>query len=258
MAQKRSREAYILDRLARDGSLSVSALSRDLGVSEVTVRASLRELEGRGLLARTHGGAQASSFQTVLERQRQRASEKERIAGAAAGLVADSDTIMVEAGTTTAGLIRHLTGRSGVQVVTNSTLAFAAARLNPALRLLLTGGHFHAESESLVGSGALRAIADFNVRLAFIGTDGFTAERGLTTQFAEGADVIRAMHARAEETWLLADSAKYGRAGFVSVLPLREITGVVTDAGIGEDSAQALRDAGVRVVVAWPDGRLSG
>jgi DeoR family galactitol utilization operon repressor len=157
---------------------------------------------------------------------------------------------MLEAGTTTAAVIRHLTGRSGVQVVTNSTLAFAAARLNPALRLLLTGGQFHAESESLVGYGALRTIADFNVRRAFIGTDGFTAERGLTTQFADGADVIRAMHARAEETWLLADSSKYGRAGFVTVLPLPELTGVITDAGIGEESAEALRNAGIQVVVA--------
>jgi DeoR family galactitol utilization operon repressor len=250
MAEKRTREAYILDRLARDGSLSVSALSRDLGVSEVTVRANLRDLEGRGLLSRTHGGAQASSFQSVLERQRHNAAAKERIAQAAAGFVADGDSIMIEAGTTTAAVIRHLTGRNGVQVVTNSTLAFAAARLNPALRLLLTGGQFHAESESLVGYGALRTIADFNVRRAFIGTDGFTAERGLTTQFADGADVIRAMHARAEETWLLADSSKYGRAGFVTVLPLPELTGVITDAGIGEESAEALRNAGIQVVVA--------
>ena len=58
------------------------------------------------------------------------------------------------------------------------------------------------------------------------------------------------MHARAEETWLLADSSKYGRAGFVTVLPLPELTGVITDAGIGEESAEALRNAGIQVVVA--------
>ena len=93
-------------------------------------------------------------------------------------------------------------------------------------------------------------IGDFNVRLAFIGTDGFTGERGLTTQFAEGADVIRAMHARAEETWLLADSSKYGRAGFVNVLPLTAITGVITDAGIGSRVRWRPCAAGVQVLVA--------
>lgn len=250
MSEKRARESYILERLAKDGSLSVAALSRDLGVSEVTIRSNLRELESRGLLQRTHGGAQASTFQNVLERQQQNLELKERIATAAAELVNDWDTIMVEAGTTTALAIRGLTGRQGVQVVTNSTLAFAAARLNSALRLTLTGGNFHHESESLVGPQALRTIAEFNVRLAFIGTDGFTAERGLTTQFPEGAEVIRAMRARAEETWLLADSTKYGRAGFVSVLAMGEVAGVITDDGIGKESLKALAETGLRVVVA--------
>lgn len=250
MGEKQSREAYILDLLARDGSLSVAALSRDLGVSEVTIRANLRDLERRGLLLRTHGGAQASTFQTVLERQRHHIGEKERIAAAAAALVQDGDSLMIEAGTTTAMVVKGLVGRHGIQVVTNSTLTFAAARLNGNLRLILTGGRFHHESESLVGSQALATIGEFNVRLAFIGTDGFTGERGLTTQFAEGADVIRAMHERAEETWLLADSSKYGRAGFVSVLPLAEVAGVITDSGLGADAVAAIEELGVRVILA--------
>lgn len=250
MSEKQSREAYILDLLAKDGSLSVAALSRDLGVSEVTIRTNLRDLEARGLLLRTHGGAQASSFQTVLERQRHHMAEKERIAAVAASLVEDGDSLMVEAGTTTALLLKSLLGRQGLQVVTNSTLTIPAARLNPGLRLIVTGGLFHHETESFIGSKALDTIRDYNVRLAFIGTDGFTAERGLTTQFAEGADAIRAMHARAEETWLLADSSKYGRAGFVNVLPLHDVAGVITDSGIGEESVAALRELGVQVLIA--------
>ncbi len=249
MSDKQSREAYILDLLAKDGSLSVAALSRDLGVSEVTIRTNLRELENRGLLLRTHGGAQASTFQTVLERQRHHMPEKERIAAAAAELIRDGDSLMLEAGTTTALVMKGLAERQGVQVVTNSTLTIPAARLNSGLRLIVTGGQFHHETESFTGAPVLAAINAYNVRLAFVGTDGFTARRGLTTQFAEGADAIRAMHDRAEETWLLADSSKYGRAGFVSVLPLNQVAGVITDTGIGEDSVSALRDLGVQVIV---------
>jgi len=250
MSEKQSREAYILDLLARDGSLSVSALSRDLGVSEVTIRTNLRDLETRGLLLRTHGGAQASTFQTVLERQRHHMAEKERIATVAAGLVRDGDSVMIEAGTTTALVMKGLADRQAVQVVTNSTLTIPAARLNGGLRLIVTGGQFHHETESFTGSQVLETINEYNVRLAFIGTDGFTAQRGLTTQFADGADAIRAMHDRAEETWLLADSSKYGRAGFVSVLPLADVAGVITDSGIGEETVAALRDLGVQVIIA--------
>ncbi len=235
-----SRETYILDLLAKDGSLSVSALSRDLGVSEVTVRTNLRDLESKGLLTRTHGGAQRTSVVDVLDRQRSQIDEKDRIAAAAADLVVDGDTIMIEAGTTTALVARYLTHKRGVQIVTNSTLVFAYARQNPQITVILTGGEYHHGSESLVGPVALRTIHDFNVRLAFVGTDGFTSDRGMTTQFPQGAEVLAAMRVRAEETWLLADSSKYGRAGFVSVLPLSGLAGIITDSGLAHEAAEQL------------------
>lgn len=237
-----TRETYILDLLAKDGSLSVSALSRDLGVSEVTVRANLRELESKGLLTRTHGGAQRTSVVDILDRQRSRIDEKDRIAAAAADLVVDGDTIMIEAGTTTALVSRYLTNRRGVQIVTNSTLVFAYARHNPQLTVILTGGEFNRDTESLVGSVALRTIRDFNVRLAFVGTDGFTSDRGLTTAFAQGAEVLAAMCGRADQTWLLADSSKYGRAGFVSVAPLSGLAGIITDSGLADEAAEQLTE----------------
>lgn len=248
--ERGEREAYILDLLAKDGSLSVAALSKDLGVSEVTIRSSLKSMEERGLLARTWGGAKANTLTNVLERVRVHDDEKERIAAAAAELVRDGDRIMIEAGTTTAMIVRHLTGRTGVQIVTNSTLVFTYARLNPALEVILTGGQFHRESESLVGPVALASIRRFNARIAFVGTDGFTSDRGLTTQFAEGAEVISAMNDRAEETWLVADSSKYGRAGFVSVLDLTDLNGIITDSGIGAGSVDVLEQIAptVRVV----------
>ena len=245
-----TREAYILDLLAKDGSLSVSALSKDLGVSEVTIRSNLKGMEERGLLTRTHGGAQPATLADVLERRREHAAEKERIAEAAAALITDGDRVMIEAGTTCALIPKYLSARKGVQIVTNSTLLLAQARLNPQLTVILTGGHFHRESESMIGPVALRAVRDFNVRFAFVGTDGFTSDRGITTQFAQGAEVISAMAARAEETWLLADSSKYGRAGFVSVLGLHNLTGIITDDGLGPDSVAALQESApiVRVV----------
>ena len=237
------RESFMLDKMASEGSLSVAGLSRELDVSEVTIRSDLKSLEEKGFVSRTRGGAHPAFYRDILDRQRLHVGEKNRIARAAAELVHDDDRIMIEAGTTTALIVRHLTGRRGVQIVTNSTLVFSYARLNPSLNIILTGGVFRKETESLVGAVAIKAIMEFNVRLAFVGTDGFSVERGMTTQLVEGSEIVKAMKNRAQETWLVADSSKYGKSGFVNVLSLSEVDGIITDSGIDGAALSSMRES---------------
>lgn len=244
-SDRREREAVILDALAKDGRIQVSAMARQLRVSEVTMRATLRDLESRGLLRRTHGGAVPSSIHHVLARRSHRADAKERIAAAAADLVRDGDSLMIEAGTTTSLVPRFLTGKKDLHIVTNSTLVVNNARVNPELHVTLTGGMFHRASESMVGSIAQRTIRGFNARLAFVGTDGLRTDGALTTQFAEGADIIAAMHESACETWLLTDSSKYDHAGFVNVLNVEDLKGIITDSELAPEAGQLLTDHGV-------------
>lgn len=236
------REGAILARLSGEGALTVSALATDLGVSEVTIRGDLRALEEQGMLVRTRGGARPTTLKSILQREKLNVELKQRIATAAAAMVRDEDNVMIEAGTTTALVARLLAGRAGVQIVTNSALVFNNARINPSLSVILTGGVFRRESESFVGPLAERAVGDFNARLAFLGTDGFSPERGLTTRFVEGGQVAALMRGRAEETWLLADSTKFGQAGFVSFLPLAGITGVITDDGLPPGAVESLEE----------------
>ena len=240
--ERSERESEIISRLSGDGALTVTALAADLGVSEVTIRGDLRSLEQQGMLVRTRGGARPTTLKSILQREQLNVDVKQRIAAAAAAMVRDEDNVMIEAGTTTALVARQLANRRGVQVVTNSALVFNNARINPALSVILTGGVFRRESESFVGPLAERAIDDFNARLAFLGTDGFSPERGLTTRFVEGGQVASMMCNRAEETWLLADSSKFGQAGFVSFLPLSGITGIVTDSGLPAGAVEALEE----------------
>ncbi|RKV65307.1 MAG: DeoR/GlpR transcriptional regulator [Actinomyces sp.] len=237
-----ARTGYILDRLAAEGEVSVAALAADLGVSPVTVRTTLRALEVEGYLVRTHGGARPTAFRNIHLRQLDRVEQKERIARAAADMIRDDDRIMIEAGTSCALIVKFLTRKRGVQILTNSVLVFANARSNPNLNITLTGGQFRAESESLVGPVAERSINDFNARIAFLGTDGFSVDRGLTTQLIEGGQVGAVMRTRAEETWLLADSSKYGCAGFVSFMGIDEVTGIITDDEIPEESIKELAE----------------
>lgn len=243
------RERAILKNLSESGSSSVVNLARELGVSEVTIRSDLKELEGKGYLVRSRGGASPAMHPGIIERQELMVEEKKRIARAAADLVRDGDRIMIEAGTTTALVARYLLGKRDVQIVTNSTLVFSYARLNPNLQITMTGGEFRRETESMVGPIALRTIASLNVRLAFVGTDGYSLRRGMTTQLVDGGEVLLAMGQRAEETWLLADSSKYGKSGFVTVLPLERVDGIITDVGLGEAARRELAEASLRLVL---------
>lgn len=247
MSERTERERYILDLLAQDGSLSVTALSRDLGVSEVTIRANLKTLEQQGLLSRTWGGAKPTSMLNVLDRVKINEVQKERIAQAAAAMVRDDDRIMIEAGTTNALIAKYLTGRRGVQIVTNSLLLLTYARANRNLDVLLAGGEFLRETESMVGPTALDMVHKFNARIAFVGTDGFTADRGITTRYSQGAAVSAAMAKQSEEVWLVADSSKYGRAGFVNVLEMSDLTGIITDKGLSPESKEVLEGSALTV-----------
>ena len=247
IAELTEREKVILDRLSADGSVSVGVLARDLGFSEVTIRGDFKVLEEKGWINRTRGGAAPALHRDILERQRVYPERKNAIARAAADLVRDGDVIMIEAGTTTALIVRCLAGKRDVHIVTNSTLVFSYARMYPNLQITMTGGEFRRATESMVGPITLETIGRLNVRLAFVGTDGFTLERGLTTHLMEGAEIVKAMKAHAQTTVLVADSSKHGRIGFSSVLPLSAMDMILTDKDLDEQATTELREAGISV-----------
>lgn len=243
----KERERIILDRLSVDGSVSVGELARDLGLSEVTIRGDLKGLEDKGWINRKWGGAAASMHRLILERQKIFPDRKNAIARAAASLVQNGDVIMIEAGTTTALVARYLTDKQDVHIVTNSTLVFSYARMRPNLQITMVGGEFRGATESMVGPIALETIGRINVRLAFVGTDGFSIERGMTTHLIEGAEIVKAMKAHAQTTVLTADSSKYGKFGFTNVLPLSEMDLILTDNYLDEKAEDALLKAGINV-----------
>ena len=242
------REKQILNLLMEQGTVTVVELSKLLSVSEVTIRSDLRNLEERGLLNRIHGGAVPSVHPNIVERQNLLVETKQRIAKAAADLVQDGDTIMIEAGTTTAMIPRYLFGKRDIHIITNSILAFTAAKSNPSIKLTVTGGEFRNSTESCVGSVAAEALKYFNVRLAFVGTDGFSLERGITTHLMEAGDIIKVMQQKAEQTVLLADSTKWGKMGAVSILPLKSASILITDKNLSPQAMEELTETNIRLL----------
>lgn len=246
------RERKIIDILIENPRLGMTDMSKLLDVSTVTLRSDFDDLADKGYLIRTRGGALPAFHPAILARQKTCTEVKTAIAKAAADLISDGDTVMIEAGTTTALIARHLLGKRGVKVVTDSTLLLPYARSNPALHLAIVGGIFHPEAESMVGPIAVDHLKQFHVKTAFIGTDGLSVENGLTTHMMEATEIVRTMHERSDRTVLLADSSKWGQAGFARIIPLDEVDILVTDSGLPESARDEIRKMGIELIVTEP------
>lgn len=252
IAEKESgfeRKRKIFEILAADAGATVARISQQLGVSEVTIRNDLNALGEQGLIWRARGRALPAFHPEILERQKSRLREKERIAEAAAALVQDGDKVMISAGTTTSLIPKFLLGRRDVHLVTNSTLLLPYARTNPSLHVTFVGGEFRPSAEAMVGPIAVREIGQFHVKTAFVGTDGFSERGGVTAHLVDVAEVVRKMAGQAETVVVLGDSTKYGKAGFAHILPLGEIDLVITDRDLAPEACSACEAMGLALKI---------
>lgn len=242
------RERKILKVLSEDSSINVNDMSKVFDVSTVTIRNDLASLAEKGMILRTRGGAIPAFHPSIVDRQRHFTDEKGRIARAAAECISDGDTVMIGAGTTTALITKYLLGKQDLHIVTNSTLIIPYARVNPSLHLTVVGGEFRPSTESLVGPVTLRELEQFHVKKAFIGTDGFSLEKGLTTHLVDGAEVIKRIARQTDRKILIADSSKYGKEGFVKILPLSDFDMIITDTGLSGGVEKSLAESGLQVM----------
>lgn len=245
-----AREKKILEMLSDNSSIAVGDLSQVLDVSAVTVRNDLNSLAEKGAIIRTRGGALPAFHPSILDRQKHRTDAKNRIAKRAAELIDDGDTVMIGAGTTTALVAKYLLGKRDIHIVTNSTLIVPYARLNPAIHLTVVGGEFRPSTESLVGPITLKELEQFHVKTSIVGTDGFSLGTGLTTHLVDGAEVVKRMAGQADRSVLIADSSKYGKEGFVKILPLTEFELMITDDEMAKETVIDLEAAGIQVMTA--------
>ena len=253
-AEERQRE--ILERVRREGKVSVEALTEALGVSAPTVRADLGLLEARRLLRRTHGGAilpETTLYEPpYAERERARQSEKARIGAAAAARVQDHETVLLDAGTTTFEIAARLKERVGLTVVTNSLEAAWELMDAPPghLETLVIGGTVHAHRRATLGPLASEFLARLHVDRVFLGVNGVHAEAGYTVVDFDAAQVKRAMIACAREVVVVADSSKLGATAFASICPLSLANVLITDTPPEDALADSLAAAGVEVLIA--------
>jgi DeoR family fructose operon transcriptional repressor len=234
--------------------VDVTFLAEEFGVTTETVRRDLTVLERHGLLRRVHGGAipvERLGFEPALAtRDTVMVAEKERIAKAALAEVPEQGAILLDAGTTTGRLAEILPTERELTVVTNSVPIVMTLSHRANLTLLLLGGRVRRTTLAAVDAWALAALADTYVDVAFIGTNGISVERGLTTPDPAEAAVKRAMLAASRRGVVVADHSKIGADQLARFGSLEDIDVFVTDSGADPLVADELAAAGPRVVLA--------
>lgn len=243
------RDTQILELLTRHQRMEVSALAEHLGVSSVTIRKDLDTLEAKGLIRREHGHAIMGSPDDINNRLGFRYDVKRRIADAAAQLVQDGETVMIESGSCCALLAEALAEQQrNVTIVTNSAFIAGYIRKHPAARTVLLGGDYQNESQVMVGSMVKRCAEAFFVDKLFVGTDGFGERTGFTGNDHRRAETVRDLAEQASHVVILTDSSKFGRLGVVSLMPLDWVHRVITDDGMPAGSETFLRGHEVDVI----------
>jgi DeoR/GlpR family transcriptional regulator of sugar metabolism len=263
---KQGRDGQILQAVLRDSFAHTTDLARQFGVSAVTIRRNLAELEQAGLVKRVHGGVQATARPGQVAQYNARLLEnvvaKRAIGEAAAGLIHPGDTLMLDSGTTVLEVARAIPAalleNGNLTVVTRSLVIAGELRLHRQVRLMVLGGIYVHDLDDFVGAQVEYGLQGLHVNTCFIGTDGISVERGITTDNVLEAQLYRLIVRVADRTVVVADSSKIGTQKLQVILTLEEIHTFVTDSGAPAEFLQTLRDRGVDVVLACDPASLLG
>lgn len=250
---KLARHSQIRDIVDQAGMATVAELNARLNVSEATIRRDLDELDRRGLLRRTHGGAVRAGDDEqeppLHQREAEQRAEKERISRRAAALVADGQTLFLGSGTTVQAMLPHLLERHELTVITNS-LPVVNALAGRAVELIVVGGLFRSRELSLVGHIAEAAVRELRADLVFMGMRGIDPVHGFTSDYLPEAMTDRAILQIAPRRVILADRSKFGRVSAVYLAPVTAAEVIIADSALDPATVDALREKGLEVLLA--------
>jgi DeoR family fructose operon transcriptional repressor len=235
------RLTWLSDQLAQHGSVSISAGAAGLGVSEMTIRRDLIELEHRGLARRVRGGAKAVGPQPFAQRRDRMVRAKSRIAAKLAELVPTTGAVAFDASSTVMRLAAGLGHVRDLVVLTNGPDTFAALQNQPGLTPLLTGGQLDPRTGSLVGPLACRAAGQLNVARFFASAAALDATMGALEATLDEADVKRTMAAAADEVVLAVDSSKLTARAVAVGVDWERIDMLVTELDPADERLRAYR-----------------
>jgi len=255
-----ARRSTIIDLLERERTVSVEELSTRFGVSEVTIRKDLTQLEERGFLQRVHGGAvfapRVLYNPSFKEKEHMRSDAKRAIAQRALEEVHEGESIILDAGSTTLALARLIRRHRKRLVIITNSIPVALELAGSTLDVLLLGGHLRHHSLAMIGPATVDTLRSYHADTAFMGATGVHVDHGFTTPNALEAETKAAMVRSSTRVVVLADAGKLARVTLAKFADLGEADLLVTDATAPQDFvALARRSLPCELVPAEDDGR---
>ncbi len=247
------RRGAIVSLLRENGKVRVKELSRRFKMSDVTIRTDLKELHQRGLVFKSHGGAFLPTLvigePTLQEKFDKHADEKSRIGAAAADLIEDGETVILDSGTTTQEIAKRIKGRHDLTVITNGVnIATELAGIR-GIQIILLGGVLRHGALSIVGHFAEEMLSQLTADKLFMAADGCTLEFGISTPKFEESRINQAMVTIAREKYLTADSSKFGKNSLSRIVSLWEMNGVICDHGLPGEYQEEIRSQGLQLLL---------
>jgi len=243
-----NRHIKILEILSQNGREDVSSLSDELNVSQVTIRKDLDSLEDRGLVRREHGYACLNKTDDIGKRIAFNYGIKRRIAEAAAAIVEEGETVMIESGSCCALLAEELANaRKDITIVTNSIFIANFIRHAPRTRVILLGGYYQSEFQIVVGPMTRQCSEIFFSDKFFVGTDGFMPNFGFTGKDLMRSQTVMDLSENAREVYVLTDAEKFSTQGVLGLVRLEKVTGVYTDERIPHEAEKLLLEKNINL-----------
>jgi DeoR/GlpR family transcriptional regulator of sugar metabolism len=248
-AERRQKMLLVINQ---QGIATTAQLSDQFAVSEMTIHRDIKVLESIGRVEKTYGGVIVRQAQVVTEFERRRLiniEAKQMIGKAAAALVDDGDTILVDASSTCLQMIPDLALKNNLTVFTTGLLACLQLSTFPNIELHSTGGLVPKDTNSFTGAIAIETLKNIHVDKCFMGAAGIHTPYGITDPFLSVAEVKKFSAESSNEVFVLADRSKLGRVTRFNVLPFKEIDLIITDADESTPCVKEIRDQKVELLL---------
>ena len=255
MIYKEHRQNLIQETLDKNQQVNVNTLAEKFNVSDVTIRRDLNELEARGLIKRTHGGAinpdelMPSNFRKLLTRVNAQKDEKLLIGKYVASLINPDETVYIGAGTTAYWVAKHVLGTKGLTIVTNSLpLANLVAQVET-ISLIMVGGYLRRREFTFIGQFAEMTIRDLHFSKVIVGMNGIHPDNGFTSDHPQELMTDRIFYSATENVIVVADHTKIGNIATHKTANIESVRSIVTTRKASAEIVDRIRQKGVEVIV---------